>query len=211
MIKNIFKLNGKPVNVASSWDDFTFEQYERVLNLKDNDITEVISIITDVPRETLESGEIIGLEKLLEVALFMKKVPAWDAVPNKIGGYTLPVNKNGQFDIQFESLGQFEDMRKAMLRCNTVVELTKTYSEFIAIYLQKIRDKEYSYSKALEMIQEVRKMPAREVMALGSFFYAKLRSLLNGTPNNSQNPPLSPKKSKPDSRTSMKGSARTRR
>jgi len=211
MIKNVFKLNGKPINVCTSWDDFTFEQYERILDLKDDDVPEVVSILTGVDREILEKAEILGLENLLEAARFLKSVPKWPLATDKIGPYTIPPNKAGKFEIQFESLGQFEDMRKAMGKCATIVDLTKAYPLFVAIYLQKIADGVYSYSKAVEMVPSIRRMPAREVMALGSFFYAKLKNLLSGTADNSPSPTPSQKKSKPDSKSSMKGSGRTPR
>lgn len=208
MIKNVFKLNGKPINVYTSWDDFTFEQYERILDLKDDDVPEVVSILTGVDRETLEKAEIKGLENLLGAANFLKTVPTWPLVTDKIGPYTIPANKNGKFEIQFESLGQFEDMRKAMAKCTAIVDLTKTYPLFVAIYLQKLSDGIYSYSKAVDMVPSIRRMPAREVMALGSFFYARLRSLLTGTPDNSHSPTPSQKKLKLDSKNSMKDSGR---
>lgn len=210
MIKNVFKLNGKFIDVATTWDDFTYRQYHRIMNAGDS-VTEIVSILTNVPRETLEKATIIGLEQVLGAASGIKEPPAWDGVVDQIGGYKLPKNKNGNFDIQFESLGQFEDMRSIMNTVKDINTLTAAHPHFVAIYLQKIRDGVYDPEKARLMVEEVKDYSAREVMSLGSFFYAKLRSLLSGTPPSSPSTSPSQKKSKQASRPSTKSSGRTRR
>lgn len=210
MIKNVFKLNGKYIDVASSWDDFTWRQYYRILNVGDS-VPEMVSIFTGVPRETLEKAEISGLEQVIAISMAIKEPPAWDGDTDQVGPYKLPKNKAGQFNIQFESLGQFEDMRAIMHTIKDINSLTAAHPHFIAIYLQKIRDGVYDPEKARLMIEEVKDYPAKEVMAVGSFFYAKLRSLLSGTPPSSPSTPQSPKKTKQGSQPSTKSSARTRR
>lgn len=214
MIKGIFKLNGKAIDVANTWDDFSWDQFNRIQNLKD-DTTEMVSILTNVPRETLEKATLVGFEALFPIVhAIIKSGPPkeWDeAYVDHIGPYKLPKNKDGRFNIQFESLGQFEDMRAIM---HTVVDakgLTEAHPRLCAIYLQKVRDGAYDPEKAREMVEEVKAMPAKEVMVAGSFFYAKLISLWSGTPGSSPSTSPSPKKSKPVSPPSTKSSGRTRR
>lgn len=211
MIKNVFKLNGKFIDVATTWDDFTWRQYYRILVMGNDDVSEMVSILTNVPRETLATATILGLEKVLAVASSFKETPAWDGKCDQLGGKNLPKNKNGEFNIQFESLGQFEDMRAIMTTLTDIKTLTAAHPRFCAIYLQKIRDGIYDPEKAREMAEEVKDYPAREVMAVGSFFYAKLRSLLSGTPPSSPSTPQSLKKTKRGSRPSTKSLGRTRR
>lgn len=211
MIKNVFKLNGKLIDIATSWDDLTWRQYHRILTMGNDDVSELVSILTNVPRETLQKATIIGLESVLAAASGIKEPPAWDGKCNQLGAYKLPANKNGDFNIQFESLGQFEDMRAIMNTIKDVIGLTESHPRFCAIYLQKIRDGAYDPEKAREMVEEIKDYPAKEVMTVGSFFYAKLRSLLSGTHPSSPSTPQSPKKTKPGSRPSTKSSARTRR
>lgn len=211
MIKNVFKLNGKFIDIATTWDDFTWRQYYRILVMGNDDVSEMVSILTNVPRETLAKATIIGLEQVLAAAAAIKEPPAWDGKCDKLGSYKIPANKNGEFNIQFESLGQFEDMRVIMNTIKDVRGLTEAHPRFCAIYLQKIRDGEYDPEKAREMVEEIKDYPAKEVMTVGSFFYAKVKALLNGTPPSSPSTPLSPKKSKPVSQNSTKNSGRTRR
>lgn len=205
-----FTLNGKKIEVIDAWHKLNFAQYLRVLNLK-NDMAEVLSIITGLEYETVKNSKIKGLESLLYRAQFMNVPPTIPDKITKVGKYKLPVNNQGEFDIQFESLAQFEDMRKILQSVSTedIHAFTRAYASYVAIYLQKIRDGEYDPMKAQEMEDEVLKMPALEVLAAGSFFTVKLLNLLNGTPKNSLNTPQSRKK--PTGTHSRKRSDRTRR
>lgn len=212
MIKDVFKLNGAPIDIASSWDDFTYDQFWRIMNLTD-DTFELVSIFTDVPRETLAGATITGLEKIIELANSIIKggQPDWDGTADQVGPYKLPKNSKGEFNIQFESLGQFEDMRVVWKTVTDVTTLTAAHPRFVSIYLQKLRDGAYDPDKAKAMLQEIKAMPAKEVITAGSFFYVRLTSLLTGTPAPSPSVSPSPKKSKPASRPSTKNSGRTRR
>jgi hypothetical protein len=211
-----FKLSGKPVSIASSWDDIKMRQYIRILSLKD-DLMEAVSICLEVPTETLQGSEIIGLEDILIAISFLSTAPQVPGYTSKVGKYTLPVTKDDRFDIQFESLAQFEDMRQVMKRIKIVdgkydiQSLTTSYSHFVAIYLQKIRDGKYNPQAIESMLAEVEEMPALEVISAGSFFFLKLMSLSSGTPANSRPTNQTPKKSKRVSKGSAKPSARTGR
>lgn len=209
MIHDLFKLNGRYIPVANSWDDLSFNGYYRVMKLKADDYKEVISILTGFDAETLAAAEITGLETILSAASFLNTPPVFEGYTPTIGKYTLPSNNAGQFNIQFESLGQFEDMRVIMKACTDIHTLVEAYPKFVSIYLQKIRDGGYDPEKAKAMVEEIKALPAKEVIILGGFFYLKLTSLLPGTRTNSQPPSQSPKKSKPDSTDSLKPSAPT--
>lgn len=209
-----FKLNGKDSPMASSWEDITFNQYCKILNSK-GDIFESVSILSGLNYEIVKSATIIGLEDILIAMSFLHTVPEVPGYTDKVGKYSLPVTKDGKFDIQFESLAQFEDMRKAM---NTIPvkegkydlhALVKAYAHFVAIYLQKIRDGEYRPETAREMIAEVEEMPALQVISAGSFFFLKLVSLSSGTKASYPPTSPSPKKSKLVSKGSRKSSVPT--
>lgn len=207
MIK--FKVNGKPVSIASSWDDLTMKQF-LALSKPGNDTHAVLSILTGIDVDTFKKATIIGLEDVL-IALNFSNTPAkFDVLPEKIGPFKLPINHKGQFNIQFESLGQFEDMRSDMKGVENTLQLSERYPKFCARYLQKIRDGEYNPEKAEQMVEQVLEMPAKEVIVVGSFFYLKLMSLLNGTPSSSQSTPQNPKKSKPGSKSSNSNLGSTR-
>lgn len=209
-----FKLNGKPLSIPTAWEEATYNQYLQTWDLK-GDYLQLVSIASGLDYEILKTAKIEGLESVIMAAGFLRTVPDFTGTCDKVGPYDLPKNHKGEFNIQFESLAQLEDMRAIMNTCiipeqnkYDIRKLTNAYPSFVAIYLQKIRDTDYSYSKAIEMVPEVMDMPAKEVIITGSFFYVKLRSLLSGTLKTSPPTTLSPKKKKPVSAGSRKSSGR---
>jgi hypothetical protein len=207
-----FKLNGKNLKIASSWLDPTFDQYVKIMENKGG-TADMLSIFTGLTVETINKAEIIGLEMVIEALSFLKKPYQFDKATPNVGPYKLPLNSKGEFNIQFETLAQFEDMRAAMIKTpdNDIVELVKSYAKFVAIYVQKIRDGEYNYDKAIAMIPEIYTLPAHEVITTGSFFFVKLLTLLTGTAPTSPKATTSQKKKKQATRSSKKSLAITRR
>lgn len=202
-----FKLNGKKIQIPSSWDDLSFKQYCEFGKSK-LDIIGLIHLFSGIDCEILKKATIIGIDDIIIALSFLNKLPKTPESVEKCGKYPIPKD----FNIQFESLAQFEDMRKVMLVSSSdLIKLTESYSTYVAIYLQKIRDGEYDYSKALEMIREVEQMPAMEVLCLGNFFTVKVLTLLNGTSINSRHTNQTRKKSKQATTSSRKSSVTTGR
>lgn len=211
-----FTLNKKKIQVTDSWEKMTFAQHLRVIKMKD--IYDKISIVTGIERETLKKARIKGLNKILYAARFLDEAPQFPEKPTQIGKYKLPLNSKGIFDIQFESLEQFEDMRqiysklKPIEECPDIIDRiyahTESYATYCALYLQKIRDGEYDGDKALQMIPEIMNYPTSDVISAGGFFFVKLQSLSNGIRSNSPN--TAPVQKKSIGRRSKRSSARTR-
>lgn len=203
-----FKLNGKQLQFPSSWEDLTFVQYVKILEGEKN----YIALFTGLDPETVNKAKIEGLEMIIQCLSFMKKAPDFSKPCDHVGPYQLPLNSKGEFDIQFESLAQFEDMKAVMIKVpeNNMTEVIKSYAHYVAIYIQKLRDGEYNNDSALKMVDEVYQMPAHEVIKAGSFFLVKLLNLLIGTTNSSQPTNQNPKKSKPGSRSFKDSSVPTR-
>lgn len=208
-ITGIPTLNGKPINITDSWDKTTLSQYLRILKLN-NDTVELISIITGLDYEYLKKAKIIGLEKLLYASRFIEIIPKLSENVEKIGGFKLPLNASGVFDVQFETLAQFEDMRTIMAETDVkeAYKLTESYAKYCAIYCQKLRDGEYDYDKAMKMVPEIHTYPSFEVIMAGSFFLTKLWSLLSGTLKAS--PSSVPAQKKHTGKHSRKNLGRTR-
>lgn len=211
-----FKVNGKKAYMSSSWDELTLNQYCRILNNK-GDIFETVSILSGLNYEIVKDAIIVGIDDVLYALPFLNKVPEVPGYTSKVGKYDIPGTRDGKFDIQFESLAQFEDMRAVINRIPVkdgkydIVALTKSYAHMVAIYLQKLRDGKYNPVAAGEMIEEVLEMPALQVISAGSFFFLKLISLSNGTKASSPPTNQTPKKSKRVSKGSQKPSGRTAR
>lgn len=182
-----FTVNGKPIEITDSWGKCTFSQYLAIMKMQtDHDL---MSIITGIPYEDIRKAKISGLEKLLVAAGFIKTIPTIPTNPLKVGPFKLPLNSKGIFDVQFESLGQFEDMRMIMGKTDMKdpYQITESYAKYCAIYIQKLRDGEYDADKAMAMLPEIMAYPALEVIAAGSFFLTKLLILSTGTLSSSQN------------------------
>lgn len=209
------RINGKPYKIPASWHEVTFAQYCEILNIND-DLLKLLGCFTGVPLKDLQKAEVKGLESVIECLTYLSDTPEFDGYSEKLGPYTLPVNHKGQFDIRFESLAQFEDMRKIMksIPSGKFEALVEAYPKFCAIYAQKIRDGEYDYNKAMDMLEEVKGYPLPDVMICGGFFFLKLVSLSNGTKTTSH-PKKSAKKpasqNKQGGRNSSKSSGNTRR
>lgn len=208
-------LNGNPISITDSWLKCNFTQYLRIVKLKDDNI-ELISILTGLEYDYLKKAKITGLESILVASQFINTPPEFGSNPTKIGKYKLPLNRNGEFDIQFESLAQFEDMRVVIQSVKLdengrfdIHSLTESYAKYCALYLQKIRDGEYDGDKALAMIPEVNLMPAIDVITAGSFFFVRLMRLSIGTQSNSQN--SAPIRKKRTGKPSKRNSGRTQR
>ena len=209
MIK--FKLNGKSIDGASSWDDFSLNQFIQTLDLK-NDTLQAISICFGIEYETLKQSTIIGLEPVIQAMQFLHEPPKYPEKVIQIGKYKLPLDSKGEFNPQFKRLDQFEDMRKIMIASDKGIKnITEAYASYCAIYLQELRDKEYSYSKAMAMVDEVKQMPAKEVIPAGSFFLIKLLSLSTGIKTTSLTTNPKRKKSKPGLKSSRKSLGRMHR
>lgn len=207
MIK--FKINGTDIQVASSWDDLTFAQYLEILK-PENDMTSYISILTGLDREYLNEAKVIGLELLIQTANFLTQPPKYELYYPQVGPHKLPSTKGKEFDIRFESLAQFEDMR-AFTRTidGDVIKHTKAYGRYVAIYLQKIIDGEYKPARVPEIEKEIQSYKACEVIAVGQFFFLKLLLLSTGTQKTSLHTSPSPKNLKSASMTSKRNSVRT--
>lgn len=207
-ITGIPTLNGEPINITDSWEKTTLAQYLRIMRMK-NDTIELLSIITGLDYDLLKKANIKGLDKLLYASRFINSAPVVPTKVEKIGPFKLPLNHKGIFDIQFESLAQFEDMRVIMesVDMKDVTAITESYAKYCALYVQKLRDGEYDGGKALAMVDEVMTYPALEVIAAGSFFFVRLWSLLRGTPTTSPN--SAPSRKKRTGKPSRKSSGRT--
>jgi len=97
-----FKILGKRYPLPTRWEDITYTQY--LFHLYRRTMAEKISCFTGVPRETLESKDIKGLERISLSLAFMTISPKFERTP-MVGKYVLPA------DITIQSLGQFEDLR----------------------------------------------------------------------------------------------------
>jgi hypothetical protein len=204
-------IDKKPRQFPTKWEEVTFGQYLQIMDSKS--ITDLIVILLGLDPEEAKKKTIIGLDDLFIAAQFTQDIAKFEEYYPQCGPYKLPSNNKGKFDIRFESLGQFEDMRQVMSKIDSAnpASLVTAYGKSVAIYLQKIRDKEYDAGKVAELEEEIKSFPAVEVIGLGQFFFLKLITLSSGTKASSPTTAPSQKKSKQVSKGSRKPLGRTRR
>lgn len=169
-----FKIAGKRCDIPTVWRDVTYSQY--VYMIIPRSFSEYIHIFSGIPLETLHRAKINNVDKLSLALAFLSIRPNMDRTET-VGKYALP----GQ--PQFESLGQFEDLRNLVKRYPhkerkdfdyTDFEIEcELYLEACAIYFQKIRDGVYDSSKIGQVKDELRNASAVEVLSNGAFFFAK--------------------------------------
>src|SRR6188474_57745 len=97
-----FKILNKKVPIPTSWRDVTYSQY--VYMIVPRTFVEYIHLFSGIPLETLNSAQIKNVDKLSLALSFLSLSPDLTRTET-VGAFILP----GQ--PQFESLGQFEDLR----------------------------------------------------------------------------------------------------
>lgn len=166
-----FKVLGQKVLIPTSWEDVTYSQSK--FHIYPRTLSETISCFTGIPRETLESSEIKGLEKINIALSFMSLSPQYTRT-DVVNGVVLPA------DVTIESLGQFEDLR-GLLNKLPKKEM-KEYEfadweiyhelclEACAIYMQKVIDGKYDFTKVAKVKESLRSASCMEVIGTGAFF-----------------------------------------
>lgn len=176
------KINNKPYKFPTSDEEITVGQHIKLLQTET--VIDSIAVFCDIPRETLRTATILGLDRILLMLRFLNEPKVYTKT-DKIGPYSVPK------DITIESLGQFEDFRSQLKRYpfKEAKDLTledsliviDIYVTACAIYCQKIRDGKYDFNKAVDMKGEILSYPAYQVIGCGAFFLVKPLHLLNGT------------------------------
>lgn len=205
-----FKVNGKPVKVPTAWGELTYSQYQSILSW-DGDMIKLVSLFTGLEYDSIRNAVISGLDKLLEALSFVTTQPELPGYVDQCGPYKIPDKVKGKFNVQYESLAQFEDARSHMKKLDgTTATLVKTYGSIVSIYLQKLRDGEYDPLKVPSMEEEVKDFNAFQVLSLGAFFFIRLTILLTGTGKGSPSTQPPPKNKKRVLNGSQKHSVRLR-
>jgi hypothetical protein len=165
------KVQGKKILFPTCWDDVNYSQY--IFHIYPRTLSEMISIFSGIPRETLEAAELKGLEKINIALIFMSIAPDFQRT-KVVNGIVLPT------DVTIESLGQFEDLR-ALLNKLPKKEMKEyeyqdweTYAdlclEACAVYMQKVKDGKYDASKVPAVKEELKTASCMEVIGTGAFF-----------------------------------------
>lgn len=166
-----FKTLGKKWVCPTNWNDVTYSQY--VYHIYPRTLAETISLFSGISRETLESAELKGLEKINIALIFMSMSPQFERT-QVVNNLVLPA------DPTIESLGQFEDLRACLNKLPRKEMKEYSFEEYelysdlclesCAIYYQKVKDGKYDYSKVAKYKEELKGASCMEVIGTGAFF-----------------------------------------
>lgn len=188
------KVNGSPVEIETEWGELKFSKFLKLLTAKD-DYNELIGILLDMPADDVKKARILGLENILNAMRFMKTPAQVDPFPKKVGEFTIPQ------DLRFESVEQFETLKKAINKAaamDNLTEQTKQLAFYAAIYCQPLNGDDFDEEKAQWLADLFMDYPCTEVMAAGNFFMTKCLSLTSGLPMSYLRKNLPMKKSRLD-------------
>jgi hypothetical protein len=169
-----FKILNKKCNIPTTWADVTYSQY--VYMLIPRTFVEYIHLFSGIPLETLNGAQIKNVDKL-SLALAFLSLPPDMTRTETVGAFVLPGMP------QFESLGQFEDLRNLVKKYPRKERAEFDYTDLetecelyltaCAIYFQKVQDGAYNPAKVEKVKDDLRNASAVEVLSNGAFFFAK--------------------------------------
>lgn len=164
-------------SVPYRWEKVSFAQYlELSKHSRDNDVIRTISILLNVPYDTVKKAKITNLEYVIRRLSFVNVLPQWIDTPTEINGIAIPK------DVTWESTEQFEEMRKAIVFKDDDAIL-ESYAKIVAIYYQPVAtNSEFDFRKAFDMIDEIKKFSCVEVVSVGHFFATKVLASLQNIP-----------------------------
>jgi len=192
-----YLINNISVQVPSSWDDLSFNQWAQIAKVTTNDRIKVASICLGLCESDMRKARLENVETLYSTLEFINEPCEMITEPVKVKEWDIPK------DITFQSLGQFEDMRqtfdKALAQViktpegtidilQTIPAIAEYFPLWCAIYCQKVRDGEYDYEKASFLSEELKEASCIEVLSAGSFFFYKLTTLFAPTRPSSRKP-----------------------
>ena len=174
MIFNI-TLNGTKItrDIPESWDKVTFRQCLDLIKCKE-DITKIVSVLTGIDEATLKSAQIHNLSALLAAIQFLQRDMTY-VMPDKIAGYVLPK------DLEGESIAQYSDIQEIVKNFDAEDNLknVEKYPLIVATYCVT----PYDFKKAEIIAGELFNAPCTEVMAVGNFTLARLLASKLNIPN----------------------------
>ena len=177
--KQIKITNQKPleVTIPESWDDVTFKQLKGIHNEEDG--LKRLSILTGIPVDLWSK-----YAELADFYVWLETNLAWSSEwKEEKSNSEVFVLDNDTFyfpkDVGVLSIGLYKDMQnEATENKDNIVNI---YPLICASYYQTIRDGEYDYNKANELVEVFENQPCRKVYNAAGFFLNKVIGLRNGT------------------------------
>lgn len=181
MIKHKVKTNHgkKTILVPERWDEVTVEQFQRIYSeWKDEDIVQAFSILSGEQYDAIYNSNDSNLEKVMYTSIrFLFETPMpFDESPIpmfldfQVNGKAKPIMLPKHLGRL--SIGQAIQARKSVEGVN---DLRSAISIVTSIYLQPLLDQsKYDHLRAIEIEQQILKMPAYKIYPIGFFLSKRL-------------------------------------
>lgn len=169
----VFKLSGSKFSCPTRWEDVSFIQYVALLRLP-NSLVHYIALFSGMDVAVLQNATIINLESLSIALSFLTITPHFDRT-KMVGNVILPQ------DVTLQSVGQFEDLRALLQKYPhnkdgeaLTIEQNELFCDLCltacSIYVQKVKDGKYDYTKVEAVKEELKSASCAEVIGTGAFF-----------------------------------------
>jgi hypothetical protein len=177
------KIQDRPVEVPTRWEDVTFRQYEAFINLKENDAFGLIAVFTGIDREVWEQSKEVENFYLIENSLaWLKKKP-----PMRKAKLPYEITVKDQRIVVPKSqdeyiVKEYEDLRAIMqLEIREKKEIKfEFYPKIAAIFLTRKIFPEYNSNNYEETINLMKDLRLFDVLGIGNFFLMSLIELRSG-------------------------------
>lgn len=174
------KINGKKINIPNGWDQVTFKQYEKFINLKKDSLYEVVALFTGISAEKWEQSQQVENFYLVEKALsWLNDPPDFKKAKHPyqidIGGKRIIVPQSDDEYI----VKEYEDLRATIQMEKKITY--KSYPKIAAIFLVRRIFGEYNTKNYKETVKLVKELSLYDVVGMGNFFLKSLVELRNGT------------------------------
>ncbi len=167
--KEVFKRE-----IPTSWEQVPFNKFLKLAECG-NDYVKILSLFTGIPEDTIRTATVEHENSLFAIiqTLSFLKVEMTIEFPSVCMGYAMPK------DIDFQSIGQFEDI-KTLIEETKPEELINKYPLIVATYAKRFVNGEqipYDFKAAELLAGHFEDAPCTEVMGIGNFTVARYIAL----------------------------------
>lgn len=197
------RLGSIKVALPSSWGEVPFWKGQVIMEGGMNEI-EIMALLSGIDHDIIKkSTDFESIYYLTHTMTFLSELPEGVKAPRMPRSFTIDENKrpfpyvinDDEFDLGKSSVGQIKDMEMIISNMSKTfigeeerdlyeIETIKMCPFIVAIYIQKIIDREYDYDKATKLVDKVSlQMSFSDVVNIGYFFFWKLIALKRGYVN----------------------------
>jgi len=172
------KLNGVTVskNIPATWHEVTWLHFLK-LSKAGGDISEIISVFTDIDAATIKSAQIKNFDTLVSCLNFLQK-PMNIIVPSVIQGLRVPMNIEDEAAARYGDLQEITEKFKPDDKTGNL----EYYPLIVATYLTP---SPYNFKEAEQLAERLKTASSVEVLATGNFILTRYQKARSGTMNNS--------------------------